>query len=203
MSDLNDLLSLCDIMPDDDENVKLFDHSKYYDLNTFEKLLADRSDVKRKLSIFNSNARSLVKHKSEYDSLFGSLFESNKFAFDILTFTETWMNDDLENIVQFDNYVSCFKHKSTNKEGGGIAVFVKNGIDFKLRHDISFSEDERYKYDCMFLEFTHTTGHSGNKEKNTILGILYRSPSYSSVHDLNESLSSLLHSIRNEDKNIV
>ena len=197
---MTNILQLNDILSEEEQNNA--NQSIYYDIQSFQNLITETTNLKDKLTLFNANARSLIKHKSEFELFLSSLSENTNFEFDILSFTETWINSDLETLVNFDNYTSLFKHKPTIKEGGGIAVYVKNGIQFKVRDDIAFPENSRNMFDGLFLEIL---GHddSGSCRKNSIIGVIYRSPSFPSIQDFNDTLSQLLDRITLENKNII
>lgn len=201
MDNLNITSSLCDVFHQDLET-EFLTPSKYYDNNMFHGLV-ESQDIGNKLTIFNTNARSLLRHKSEYDLLLDSLSKTKNFQFDILTFCETWLDDDLENLVQFENYSGLFRHKFGRKEGGGLALYVKNNLKFKIRHDLLFPEQFRSSFDCMFVEILANKDNMHNQVKNTILGVIYRSPSQQSIPELTESLQKLLQNIAKEDKNII
>ena len=57
-------------------------------------------------------------------------------------------------------------------------------------------------FDGLFLEIL---GHddSGSCRKNSIIGVIYRSPSFPSIQDFNDTLSQLLDRITLENKNII
>ena len=68
------------------------------------------------------------------------------------------------------------KHKPTIKKGGGLCIYVKNGINYKIRNDIAFINtcNNVSYYDCLFTEMfnnTHNVTH-----KNLLIGSMYRSP---------------------------
>ena len=151
------------------------------------------------LSILNTNARSLVKNITEFQAFTDSLISSHKFKFDILTFTETWANTQLEDLLVFNTFNPVFKHKINKKEGGGIAVFIQQDLKFNIRNDILFPVEKQHQYDCLFIEV-----HSeSNKEKNTILGVIYRSPNFNNITEFTENLKLLIEQINDENKNIV
>ena len=119
---MTNILQLNDILSEEEQNNT--NQSMYYDIQSFQHLITENTNPKEKLTLFNANARVLIKHKSDFELFLSSLSENTNFEFDILSFTETWANSDLETLVNFDNYTSLFKHKPTTKEGGGIAVYV-------------------------------------------------------------------------------
>ena len=200
MSNTHSNVTLGHILPGGDNS--LFTHSEYYDLDSFDKHL-QTVNTTNNFSVFNSNARSLVKHKTDYNILFDTLSETNNFCFDMLTFTESWLNDDLESLAHFKNYVGVFKHKSTTKEGGGIAVFVRQGIEFKVRNDISFPESSRFMFDCLFIEVLCNKAIPHMHSKNIIIGTIYRSPSFPKAQEFTNSLSVLIDNIQHENKHII
>lgn len=201
MSNSLNTMSLTDVISDDTD-CSLIKPSKYYSFDSFLNLI-DTNNLKTKFSIFNSNARSLLKHKADFDLLFDSLLHTKNFAFDIITFNETWLNTDLENLAYFNDYSSVFKHKIGSKEGGGIAVYVKNHIKFQIRHDLTIDDIKRALYDCVFIEIDHNEESHQSNIKNTVIGVVYRSPSNPSIPCLIEDFSEILDKISNEDKNLI
>ena len=193
--------SLGDIMASDDDH-SLVQHTKYHDTDSFIQLIQS-TNLNTKLSIFNSNARSLTKHKPDFDLLFDTLSHTKNFSFDVLTFDETWLNDDLASLLMFENYYSIYRHKPGIKEGGGIAIYVKEGIRFKVRNDLSFPENKRALYDCLFIEIMPENALSNHHLKNIILGVIYRSPSHPSLDEFSKSLLEIMEKIMNENKDIV
>lgn len=118
---------------------------------------------------------------SEYETYFESL-QSNTFdCFDVLSFTESWLDDTLQQLAVLENYKPVFKHKVGKKEGGGIAINVKNTIKYICRPDLSMPHDQQHKFDCLFIEISPETF-----SRNIIVGIVYRSPSYDSIADFSK-----------------
>ena len=108
-------------------------------------------------TMFSANARSLVKNKIEYEALFQEIKIKTNHNFDVLSFTETWSDSNTENLLHFENYHSIIKHKTERKEGGGIAMFVKESLLFHLRPDLSLPPDRSKEYDSLFIEMIHQT----------------------------------------------
>ena len=193
--DLYDILQDFDI----DQNIpSLFQKSYYYSIDSFVKLKSDKIPTDY-FSIFNTNARSLLKNKTEYDVLLESFGFHMKF--DILSFTETWFNSELEKLVSFENYNQITKHKLPNKEGGGIAIYIKSYINWKQRTDLSFPSDKTNLYDGIFVEIINSINR-GN-DGNLLLFVLYRSPSHNTINEFREDLSLILDKVKQENKTIV
>ena len=134
----------------DETNQSQFTPSAYFDTEEFA-LLA-KHHTNGFVSIFNSNARSLLRHKVNYDTFFEYIFEKSKFSFDILCFEETWLSSELENLACFNSYENIYRHKQPNKEGGGIAIFIKNYLKYNIRCDIIIPDNLIGLFDCIFID---------------------------------------------------
>jgi hypothetical protein len=190
--------TLCDILNDHtDRNDFTLKNSLYYDQEEFSQLVSPQ-DSEKFLSIMNTNARSLVKHSSEYKVFLEMIQQSANFSFDVISFCETWLNESLEELVTMDNYVGIFKHKCPNKEGGGLGFFLKSDLSFKVRNDLSVPEELSSLFDCIFVDID-----IGTSSKNIIVGNLYRSPSNQSEHLFTEALSTILDKVSMENKLLV
>ena len=106
--------------------------SKYYDLDDFNQIMKEYN-TDSNTSVLNINARSLVNHFNEFTAILSDL----PSQFDVICVEETWLSDLLEPLVTLNEYTLVTKHKSKCKEGGGLGIYVKNSIDFKLRDDLS------------------------------------------------------------------
>lgn len=167
--------------------------SKYYDIDSYVKLFDDNNLIDH-FNIFSTNSRSLPKHKSDYDVLFHAINSNHEFH--LLSFTETWLNSNLENLVDFDGYKSIYKHKHPNKEGGGIAMYVKADIEYITRPDLQLPTEKSLLYDSICIEIkTHT--------RNIIVFTIYRTPSHNSIHELTSDLNSILEKANTENKDII
>lgn len=199
----NDLAGLVNLDDTDDLDPSfavpsLVKKSQYFDINDFGKLTSD-IPMSNSLSIMNTNARSLVKHFAEYQITVNSLYNKNFKYFDILSFTETWLDESLENLVNLDGYTSVFKHKKTMKEGGGIAIYVNRNLNFFVRQDIIVPVDKQHLFDCLFVEIKQNNPQS----RNIILGVIYRSPSFNSQNEFITCMDHLLSSVSSENKELV
>ena len=175
-----------------DHDSPLITHSSYYDISFLtQNHLHD-------MKILNTNARSLPKNFMQFEALLAQLSIQN-FSFEILTFTETWLDSFLESTINFDTYVPVMKHKSPVKEGGGLAIFVKTGIKFKLRNDLFFPLEKQNQFDGIFIEIEANNKHT----RPLVLGNLYRSPSFNSSTDFSQSLSSIIEKLNTENKDII
>ena len=86
-------------------------------------------------SVMHLNSRSLCKFFDNLQILLSSL----KYNFDIIGVTETWFNDNTHlEMYNIENY-SLVEICRSDKTGGGVAMYVKNGIDYPIRNDLSFT----------------------------------------------------------------
>ena len=194
MSSKQNIGSLADIFIDDND-IPLFETSCYYDLPSFQRVAELKGP--NHLSFFYSNSRSLVKNKDNFETFFSYISSNMKFQFEILAFVETWLSEDLENLVIFDDYQPVYKHKVTNKEGGGLSIFLHNSINFVLRNDIIIPKNKQHMYDCLFVEIVCKNNN------NILFGLFYRSPKYNSVNQLTETMTEVLSTICRENKKII
>ena len=172
--------------------------SKYFNLNQFVKF-NDEIKSNGHLSVMNTNARSLAKHMVDYELIFNCLNDKSFKYFDILTFTETWLDESLESLVTLDGYQKIFKHKETVKQGGGLAIYVRNEISVNERRDLCIPQDKQSLYDCLFVE----VDSNSQMNKNLIIGVMYRSPSQNTVKEFTSSINHLLNTIESENKDVI
>ena len=193
--DNEELIELWDSAFHDDENERtpLVTRSRYYETDDLVGLM-NTIDENTHLSILNVNARSLIKHFHEFCSILSAF----PYLFDVITIEESWLNDILQPLVQMDSYTLLAKHKKVCKEGGGICIYIKNGLNFKVRNDLNCPDGYNEFFDYVFIEIINE-----NPSKNHIIGTLYRSPGNNTVSDFTEHLNSILPKIMKENKNVI
>lgn len=109
------------------------------------------------LSIMCLNIQSL---KPKLDIL-----EVEAQPYDILVFTETWLRPDISNDdISITNYQAPVRYDRPDRIGGGVAIYVKEGLTFSFRSDLSVNGVEG-----VWIEL------SVNK-RNFLIGGLYRPP---------------------------
>ena len=200
MSSIQESITLTDVITPDhlvDFESPLLKNSFYYDLSSFSKLLKNAHSSN--LNLFNTNARSLVQNISEFTAFFHYLKNENDFSFDIITFTETWADSNLEGLLQIEHYKSEFKHKVSKKEGGGLAIYINEAVKYKIRTDLIFPIEKQNEYDALFVELS-SSEPSG---KNTLVGNIYRSPSFDNIKEFTKHLKKLIEVINTENKNVI
>ena len=108
------------------------------------------------------------------------ILEAELFEFDILAFTETWLNPT----VQSDDLVFKTFHKPERKDRrsdhfGGLLLYVKSGIFYKRRSDLEINGIE-----CIWIEVVLN-------KKSLLFGLFYRPPNSSAdvYSNIEESIS--------------
>ena len=168
MTEGEDINNFGDIDPD-------FNHfeNDHLNCNTYstESFISTVNLDNKSLNIFHNNAQSIMRpgKLDEYIAIFGSL----KVPFDSMVFTETWLTNDNKNLCTIDGYKPIHLIRPNGddnidfkEKGGGVSIFIKNGISYKERDDLTILLPYM---ECLFIEM-HI-----NKKKY-IIGGFYRVP---------------------------
>jgi hypothetical protein len=100
--------------------------------------------------------------------------------FDILCFTETWLNTIVANQdISLDNFQSPFRKDRVDRLGGGVAIYVKNDYHVVHRNDL-----EVLGVECVWVEIKISKNHP------VLIGTFYRPPD-----SLNYTFDLIEHSI--------
>ena len=138
--------NLIDILSDhDQEDISLFQSSSYYSTDSYLKLIENRSSTDH-FAIFNTNAHSLLKHKSEYDVLLDTINSVN--FLDVISFT-SGSDNNLDNLIEFDGYTPITKSQGRKVD---IAVYVKDTTNYKIRNYLSLPIKKSHLYDGTVIE---------------------------------------------------
>ena len=112
------------------------------------------------------NIRSL---NANFESL-KILLEECDFSFDILCLTETWCSDQAfsaNSNFELSNYDAIHYERKTNKKGGGIVIYIKTNLIYKVRNELSISNSDS---EVLTIEIIN------NKSKNYMITCCYRPP---------------------------
>ena len=86
-------------------------------------------NVAHNLSFVHYNVQSIL---SKLDTLYAELYE-----FDILAFTETWLNPAVDPTdLLLDSYCEPERKDRPGDSHGGIMIYIKEGIHYKRREDL-------------------------------------------------------------------
>lgn len=146
-----------------------------------------KSHNKDNFSLFHINIRSLNRNFEDLQNYLGLL----NINFTTIALTETWLKDS-----QDSSYFAIsgynFEHKNrTNKLGGGVGLFIKSGVSYRIREDLP----SMINAESLFIEISTRYG------KNIVIGVIYRPPDSNIDHFLTE-LDSTLSIINKEGKKI-
>ena len=181
-----------DILIDNDEIGPQVTKSHYYDMDQFNDLSKNFINESN-ISVLSINARSLLKNINE----FSVILEEFLISFDVINVVETWLNDLLEPLVKLHGYTFISKHKSQRREGGGVGIYIRDGIEYIERVDLDSPDGNDDLFTSKFIEIKQET-----PIKNAIVGVLYRPPGKNSITELNNYLDALLSKLNKENKSI-
>ena len=119
----------------------------------------------KSFSILHLNIRSF---KKNFDKLV-TFLATFSFNFKVIYVTETWCSSEHNNsgLYKLTKYNSIHQTWSSGKTGGGLAIFVHNGLTYNERKDLS-SKNENIESLC--IEIINA------KSKNILVNTSYRQP---------------------------
>ena len=137
------------------------------------------AQITNKMSVCHANVRSL---KTE-----GKLEELSLLAdsenFDIITLSETWLDNSFPNeLLSINGFQLPLRKDRETGQGGGVALYVKNNLPCRRCTDLEAAGSE-----CIWAEITTNTG-------KLLIGVYYRPPGQSAA-DKDIFLDDLSHSI--------
>ena len=117
------------------------------------------------------------------------MLKNLELRFSFIGITETWLRDSSHHTdITGYNFVH---NPRKDRTGGGVGLYLADNFDFKCRPDLVFSCTECAE--SLFVKINRP------KEKNIIVGVVYRPPNQN-LQDFMNSLDSLLASIPKENK---
>ena len=163
---------------DHNYNPELFTSNMKVDSNYYEidevSLPNNREEI---LSLVSLNIRSVPKNYDEFFMDFGST------KFDIIEFSETRLNEPIQNLYRPKNYDMFCTNR--NISGGGVLLYVDKKFNSRLIGEISRMETF---IESVFVQFTIGT-------QKYVVGNIYRSPSSNSedfITGMHDILSNIL-----------
>ena len=135
-----------------------------------ESFLKDIHKNQNSFNLFHNNARSIMTEvrKDQYDGMLNKI--NNPFH--ILAFTETWLTENNKHLCNFRGFSSEHLLRPNDDQfdfklrGGGVSMFIKNGIEYKYRTDLSRVTPVA---ECLFIELMYNN-------KKYLIGGIYRVP---------------------------
>ena len=157
--------------------------SKYYTPQEFNNTFSYTPD---NISLLHINSRSLNRNFEYFENLLHSL---NNFSFSVIGISETWLNQNSPDIFNLPNY-TFIRADRKGRRGGGVAFYIAQNLNFKIRSDIKLSQAE-----SLFIEIDNSN------LRNVIIGLIYRPPD-TNCELFCDELDLHLHKIGNENKHI-
>ena len=106
--------------------------SEYYDCSKFNKLSMNSNTD---LLLLNFNVRSIG---ANFDTFNGFTNLLNK-KFDILSFSQSWLNDNNKNLYTIEGYEAFHNIRCDGRRGGGLSVYISNVFKSKVIHPCTIS----------------------------------------------------------------
>ena len=125
--------------------------------------MTNNLNLSHHLSFVHYNVQSI---SSKLDIIYSELLD-----FDILAFSETWLNPDIPtDDLLLDSFNKPERKDRPADSHGGVMVYVKEGLHYKRRHDL-----EPNRTECIWIEII-------NKTKHVLFGVFYRPPNSDSTY---------------------
>ena len=97
----------------------------------------------RGLKIAHLNVRSL---RNKVDLL--RLEQFDNVAIDVLTLSETWLDSNIQDSeICLLGFTLVRRDREGSKSGGGVAIYVRDGLPFRVRNDLNTGENE-----CLWIK---------------------------------------------------
>ena len=139
-------------------------------------------------SVCHINIRSMKANLKDFINYTDTLH----IDFQIIGVTETWLNDITCKLYDMENYEILEQHRPS-KTGGGVAIFLKNCINFVRRNDIEIFNEY---CESIFVEIEKSVFGT---EKNIVIGVIYRPPN-SDLVTFTDTMKNIVEIIRQEYK---
>ena len=94
--------------------------------------------------------------------------------------------------IKFKWVYSCFEHRN-DRPGGGVSIFIRDDIKFKLRSDLSAFNTN---FESISIEIEST---EASLDKNSIVSLMYRIPN-TDISFFNDYIEHTLSSVKLQNK---
>ena len=160
----------------------------YYNEDSLNDKMSSFSCDEEYFSICHINIRSLKANIQNFENYLQLL----SIKFSVIGMTETWLDDTSCLLYSMPNYNFVESHRK-NKSGGGVGIFLRDGILYKQRTDLSVFNDY---CEYSFIEIEKSVfGH----EKNVVIGVFYRPPN-TDIQCFIDVVKDICDKLRNENK---
>ena len=162
----------------------------YYTEDTFNHFtIANNLSKSGGISLYAHNVRSIPKHDMEMRILLKNL----NLKFDVISICESWLNESNKDLYGLDGYHVPIQSCRQNKRGGGVAIYLKDSLEFIVRPDLEIKHEFT---ESVFVEIDKSLY---NTNKNILIGCIYRVPN-SDIETFNKELDIVISHVSKEDK---
>ena len=144
----------------DDSPFQCINNCSYFEPDQF----SNHVEKSRGQSYFHLNCRGLSSNWELFRELLCDL-HGDHFSFDIIGISEVF-NCEYDNCISIPGYHDVHTRCRHNGHRGGVALFIKENIQYKIREDISVIIP--HIFESLFIEINT---HEGNK---LIIGVIYK-----------------------------
>ena len=156
----NNLISILDI---EDNEPQIIQHSSYYDIDSFKKLISNHNNI---FSVLSLNIQSINAKFSELETFVEEL-HNVQFKFNVICLQECWIRDQTDACTfQIPGY-DCVAQGKSSSERGGLITYVDNQFQYEVRQSIN-------EYELWEGQIIQVKG--GCLRKEIIVGNIYRPP---------------------------
>ena len=173
---------------DQDEELNQLHNCKYVELENIEKELSPKNYA---FKAMHYNIRSLNENFHKLQLLLHNITKSNVNV-DFLLLCETFLTDYNCMLFNLPGYSRVEYHRK-NSRGGGVAIYIKNCYDYKIRKDLSYYEEGIFE--SIFIETTLN-------HKQVLIGEIYRVPN-SDIKYFNDKYNNIIEKIKSEKKQLI
>ena len=140
------------------------------------------------LSMIHSNIRSIPKNLNKFELYLRNL----NIKFPIIGFSETWIQDHSTDRYSIKGYRGEHNYRKS-RSGGGVALYIQDNWEYTVRKDLC---QMKPNIESLFIEVDKN--YTG-KDKNIIIGVIYRPPD-TDIKTFNYEMSEILSNIKIENK---
>ena len=187
--------NLTDILDDQDQNSpNIINKSDYIGIDNF--INNYKNTISNEILI-NLNIQSLPSKFDNLNILLDRIEANPKLNVSFINLQETWLNKLQESTIHFHNFNIVYKHKTIGNIGGGLAILIKNNINYTVRNDLSFPCNKQLLFDSLFIEIKLPN------QPKIIIGNIYRAPGQSTINDFTNDLEIILEKIKKETTKVI
>ena len=163
--------------------------SSYYNFDQFNEMFD--ANIFNGFNTLHLNISSLPYNFDQFETLLTTL----KVKFDILGITESRLKTGKQPINNIDLKGYVVESTPTDASCGGALLYINKNINYKLRKDLKIHKSK--EVESIFIKII------SKREKNTIIGCIYRHPCMDAREFNDTFLQNTLEKLSSENKDII